>query len=86
MLPTHAEALDKALKVEWMREMVNAESKAGEKKRHPRVIVREKRKGVGEIKRIRNTKLIANDVVTTMTVKNALGQRGHVFDVAKRVI
>ena len=35
MLPTHAEALNKALKAEWMREMVNADSKAGEKKRPP---------------------------------------------------
>ena len=32
-LPTIAEALDKALKVEWMREQMNTEQKSGDKKR-----------------------------------------------------
>ena len=33
MLPTHAEALDKALKAEWMREQMAEEQKTEEKKR-----------------------------------------------------
>ena len=53
---------------------------------HPRVNAREKRNDVGQIKRIRNIKLVANNVVATMTVGNARGQRERVFDVAKRVI
>ena len=32
-LPSHAKALDKALKVEWVREHIGNEQKSGEKKR-----------------------------------------------------
>ena len=34
-LNTHAEALDKVLKAEWVREQMNSESKAGEKRKAP---------------------------------------------------
>ena len=32
-LPSHAEALDRALKAEWIREQMNSDKKFGDKKR-----------------------------------------------------
>ena len=86
MLPTHAEALDKALKAEWMREMVNADSKAGEKKRPPQSNRSGEKKGHWGNKKNPKYKTGCERCGPTMMSRNARGQRELVSVVAKSVI
>ena len=44
-LPTHADALDKALKAEWMREQLNSDLKTGDKRRAQQKNGQENKKG-----------------------------------------
>ena len=44
-LHTHAEVLDKALKVEWMREQINSDPKTGDKRQAQQNNCQENKKG-----------------------------------------
>ena len=44
-LPSHAKALDKALKAKWVREQMNIDPKTGEKRRIQQKNRQEKKKG-----------------------------------------
>ena len=88
-LPSHAEALDKDLKAEWVRDQMNTDHGLGRSGDHSRITAKAIRKENGILTKTRTRskrKRVVRDVVVIMMSRVAPGPLVHVFSVVRRDI